>query len=81
MDRRRFLLTSLVGTLATTPPVAGAQELREYQVGLVSIGSAPDSTLSPVWQAFVEALRQANYVEGRNLVVRRAFAGGRPCPE
>ena len=46
MDRRRFLLTSLAGA-AAGPLAAGAQDLRVYQVGLVSIGSAPDSALNP----------------------------------
>jgi ABC-type uncharacterized transport system substrate-binding protein len=77
LDRRRFLLTSMAGALAA-PLAAGAQEPRVYQVGLVSIGSAQGRPRSPLWQAFVEAMREANYVEGRNLAVKHAFAAGRP---
>jgi putative ABC transport system substrate-binding protein len=31
---------------------------------------------SGFWQRFLEAMRELNYVEGRNLIVRRAFAEG-----
>jgi putative ABC transport system substrate-binding protein len=72
------LAVVLLLSLFVAPRAAGAQEPRVYQVGLVSIGSAPDSVRNPLWQAFVEAMRQANYVEGRNLVVKHAFAGGQP---
>jgi hypothetical protein len=36
-----------------------------------------DPAGSGFWQKFLEALRELNYVEGRNLTVRRAFANGR----
>jgi putative tryptophan/tyrosine transport system substrate-binding protein len=72
MDRRRFLLTSLGGALAA-PLAAGAQQAeRVYRVGLVSLGGDP-----LWWQPVLDAIRELGYVEGRNLVVKRAFAKGR----
>jgi putative ABC transport system substrate-binding protein len=47
---------------------------RAYQVGLLALGADP--TRSGFWQKFLEAMRELNYVEGRNLIVRRAFADG-----
>ena len=46
-----------------------------HQIGLLTLGADP--TRSAFWQKFLEALRELNYVEGRNLIVRRAFANGR----
>ena len=71
IERRRFLLTSLAGALGA-PLVAGAQPAeRVYRVGLVSLGGDP-----LWWQPVLDALRDLGYVDGRNLVVKRAFAQG-----
>jgi putative ABC transport system substrate-binding protein len=76
VDRRRFLLTSLAGAL-TAPLGAGAQEpANVHQVGIVSSAANP-GRLTVTWQAFPEAMREMGYVEGRNLVVRQAFAAGK----
>jgi putative ABC transport system substrate-binding protein len=76
MARRRFLLTMLVGVLAA-PRAAGAQQPgKMYQVGLVSTAVVP-GRLTVLWRAFLDAMRELNYVEGRNLVVRQAFAAGK----
>jgi putative ABC transport system substrate-binding protein len=74
MDRRTFL-GNLAGGLLAAPLAAGAQPAgRVYQVGTVSLGAPP--TRPGIFHALDEALREQNYVEGRNLVVRRAFAEG-----
>jgi hypothetical protein len=76
VDRRRFLLTSLAGALAT-PLAAGAQQTgKVYQVGYVSLGGRP--TQSGIWQNLLEAMRELNYVEGQNLIVRLSLAEGKP---
>jgi hypothetical protein len=72
VERRRFLQTSLAGAMAA-PLFAEAQPAKVYQVGLVSVGVAP-GRLTPLWRGFLEAMRELNYVEGRNLVVKQAFA-------
>jgi putative ABC transport system substrate-binding protein len=74
MDRRR-LIGALVGVLVVAPFDATAQQPEKlYQVGLLTLGTDP--TRSGFWQKFLEAMRELNYVEGRNLNVRRAFADG-----
>jgi putative ABC transport system substrate-binding protein len=76
VDRRRFLLTTLAGAFAA-PVAAGAQQPgKVYQVGIVSTAVAP-GRLTGHWRAFLDAMRELNYVEGRNLVVRQAFAAGK----
>jgi putative tryptophan/tyrosine transport system substrate-binding protein len=67
MDRRRFLLTSLVGALAA-PLGAGAQAGKVYRIGYFSEGADQSSPLLD------ESLRELGYLEGRNLVVERRFA-------
>src|SRR5438309_10427349 len=64
-----------VGLFAAPFVIEAQQAGMVYQVGLLTLGSDP--TRSGFWQKFLEAMRELNYVEGRNLIVRRAFADGR----
>src|SRR6266849_2148907 len=52
------------------------QAERLYQIGYVTLGSQP--TQSGLWRSLLDAMRELNYEEGRNLVVRLAFDEGRP---
>ena len=72
MRRREF--TVLLGSAALASPLAAEtqQAVRVYRIGLLTLGADP--TRSPFWQRFLEAMRELNYVEGRNLMVMRAFA-------
>src|SRR5215831_9878680 len=70
MDRRRFLTLS-ASLLAPARSAEGQQAGRVYRVGLVSLGGDPQW-----WRPVLEAMEELGYVEGRNLVVRRAFAKG-----
>jgi ABC-type uncharacterized transport system substrate-binding protein len=57
---------------------AGAQPVtRVYAVGLLSIGSPGEDLSTTWWQPFLDAMRELNYLEGRNLVVKRVSARGR----
>ncbi len=75
MNRRTFIVTA-AGFLAA--PLAGeAQQTgKVYHVGFVSLGARP--TQHGMWQKLLEAMREFNYVEGQNLIVRLAFAEGKP---
>jgi putative ABC transport system substrate-binding protein len=71
------LAVILALSLTFAPLVSEAQQAeRLYQVGYVTLGSQP--TQSGLWRSFLDAMRELNYEEGRNLVVRLAFAEGRP---
>ena len=71
MDRRRFLVTSLVGTLAA--PRAGEAQLtaKTARVGYLSTGDR----LSPLGEAFREGLREYGWIEGQNVAVEFRFGG------
>src|SRR5213594_447925 len=75
MDRRTFL--TVLGAVLAAPLGARAQQAgKVYHVGLVSVAVAPGGR-TVLWRAFLDAMRELNYVEGRNLVVRQAAAAGK----
>jgi putative ABC transport system substrate-binding protein len=69
---RRVFIAAVAGSLLAAPRAGRAQEAgKTYTVGLVSIGTDPGQ--SSLWQSFIDGMRERGYVEGRNLVVKRAF--------
>ena len=76
IGRRCFLLTPLAGALAARLAAEAEEPPKVHQVGIVSSAANP-GRLTVTWQAFLEAMREMGYVEGRNLVVRQAFAAGK----
>jgi putative tryptophan/tyrosine transport system substrate-binding protein len=76
--RRIGLAILLSVSLVLTPLAVGAQPVaRVYAVGLLSIGSPGEDISTTWWQPFLDAMRELNYVPGRNLVVKRVSARGR----
>src|SRR5262249_18584801 len=56
------------------PLAVGAQQARMlYRVGLLTQGEITPH--NAMWNPFLEAMRGLGYVEGQNLVLRRAAAG------
>jgi putative ABC transport system substrate-binding protein len=76
VDRRAFIAGFL--PLFVAPLAAEAQHAgKVYRIGILTLGEVTPRTA--MWSAFLEAMRGLGYVEGQNLVVRRAAAGdGRP---
>jgi putative ABC transport system substrate-binding protein len=73
MDRRRFLLTSLAGAVAT-PLAANAQQAGKlYRIGY--LGNAPGTELMS--KVLAAGLRERGWVEGQNFVWERRFSDGR----
>jgi putative ABC transport system substrate-binding protein len=72
MDRRRFLLTSLAGVLAT--PVAGAAQ-RVPEVGLLAFGTKRLSLYGERgMHELREALRGFGWIDGQSIRLRSQFA-------
>ncbi len=67
-------LIPLGGVLAAPALVAAQPAAKIYRVGVRTIGTDPKnpSRMDP----FFEAMRELNYVEGRNLVVTRGYGDG-----
>jgi hypothetical protein len=75
MITRRAFLGGVAGGLLARLLAAEAQPAEKvYRIGLLTLASDPSS---PLWLNFLAAMRQRNYVEGRNLTVTRAFAEGK----
>jgi putative ABC transport system substrate-binding protein len=69
ITRRAFIGTATGGLLAAKAQPAG----KVYKIGFLSPLPGEDPALAPLLQG----LRDLGYVEGRNLVVERRYAGGR----
>jgi putative ABC transport system substrate-binding protein len=73
MDRRRFLLTSLAGTLAA-PLAADAQQAGKiYRIGTLHT-TVPEDASERV-TAFERSLAELGYVEGRNVAFVHRYSG------
>src|SRR5262245_34947426 len=71
MDRRRFVLTSLVGALGA-PLAAEAQTGRVYRIGYLAQDN-PGDFARPL-EGFRQGLRELGYVEGQNLIIEYRWA-------
>ena len=76
MDRRRFLLTSLAGAVATPGVVEAQQVGKVYRIGFISMRSGPRD--NPQLEAFRKGLREIGYLEGGNAVLEIRYAGSDP---
>ncbi len=74
MTTRRRFLAVMLGGLVVRPLVARAQPPTMPVVGLLSSLSASDR--SRIVPSFLQGLREAGYVEGRNLTIQYRWAEG-----
>jgi putative tryptophan/tyrosine transport system substrate-binding protein len=77
--RRREFIAVLGGVMAAWPFRAGAQQ-RVYRIGHLAIAAPTDTPPPPPanWDAFVRGLRDAGYVEGRNIEFEHRSAHDQP---
>src|SRR5215471_9699835 len=73
MDRRAFLLT--LSALLTAPSVVNPQPTKTARVGILASSTEANFALSI--KVFREALQDAGWIEGRNLVVDLRYGGER----
>jgi putative ABC transport system substrate-binding protein len=75
MDRRRFLLTSLAGVLATPLAAEAQQPSKMARVGYLEFGSAAPGT--PHLEAFRRGLRELGWIESQNIAIEVRYAEGK----
>jgi putative ABC transport system substrate-binding protein len=74
--RRREFIGSLIGAAIAWPLVARAQQTdKMYSIGYLSAGASGPGR--PFRDAFVEALRQLGWIEGKNVVFEYRYAENR----
>src|SRR5947209_20101816 len=78
MRRRKFI--ALLGAAAAAWPVVGRAQQRRYRIGHLAIAAPTDTPPPPPanWNAFVQGLREAGYIEGRNLEFEHRSAHDQP---
>src|SRR5262249_20812752 len=76
--RRRHFITLLVGAAAW--PLAARAQQRRYLIGHLTIAAPTDTPPPPPanWNAFVQGLREAGYMEGRNIEFEHRSAHDQP---
>jgi putative tryptophan/tyrosine transport system substrate-binding protein len=76
MDRRRFLLTALVGVLAV--PVVGEarQTGKVYRIGVLGNPTAATPFGHRIYEAFRQGLRDHGFVEGPNITIEWRYSEG-----
>ncbi len=75
MNRRDAVVALIaLGAATGSPTSAGQQQGKVWHVGFLSLSSASLSTRNS--DAFLKAMRELGYVEGKNLVVEWRFADG-----
>ena len=74
MRRREFL--GLVAMVAAWPLVARGQQHKVYKIGIFNPGSA-SMVIARADSAFLEALRQLGWVEGKNVAFEYRYADNR----
>ena len=67
MDRRRFLLTSLAGALATPLAAEGQPTARMFRIGFLPSGPGPAHRRQ--LEALDEGLRALGYVQGKTIAI------------
>jgi putative tryptophan/tyrosine transport system substrate-binding protein len=79
MKRRKFMLL-LGGAALTSPLAARAQQPARYRIGHLAIAAPTDTPPPPPanWEAFVQGLREAGYMEGRNVAFEHRSAQDQP---
>jgi putative ABC transport system substrate-binding protein len=79
VKRREFMLL-LGGAALTSPLAARAQQPARYRIGHLAIAAPTDTPPPPPanWEAFVQGLREAGYMEGRNVAFEHRSAQDQP---
>ncbi len=76
--RRRFAITVMTAAVAFPLGAKAQQSEKRFTIGYLSTATLVEERPNGLYSAFVERLRELGHVEGRNLVIERRYAGGRP---
>src|SRR4030095_11683860 len=77
MDRRRFLLTSLAGAVASPRGAPAQPSAKVARIGMLSTTSLEHPQLRAALDEFRQAMADLGHVESRNMVIEHRSAEGR----
>jgi len=77
VNRRTFLCGLTLGTLSAPLAVDAQQPGKVWRIGSLGMGHIPVPVSNPIWDAFLQQLRELGYVEGQNIVIEYRSAEGR----
>jgi putative ABC transport system substrate-binding protein len=77
VDRRRFLLTSVVGAFAAPLAAEAQQSGRSYRVGILGNVPLSEPYGALLWGAFIQGLRDLGYREGQNISIEHLSSEGK----
>jgi putative tryptophan/tyrosine transport system substrate-binding protein len=79
MRRREFIALSSATLLASSLPV-NSKQARLYRIGVLTFAAPTDNPPPPpaYWNAFVQGLQQAGYIENQNVFFEQRYAHHRP---
>jgi putative ABC transport system substrate-binding protein len=77
MDRRRFLLTSLAGAVASPLGAPAQPSAKVARIGMLSTTSLEHPQLRAALDEFRQAMADLGHVESRNMVIEHRSAEGR----
>jgi putative tryptophan/tyrosine transport system substrate-binding protein len=75
MDRRAFV-TGLGAVLAAPLAAEGQQAGKVWRIGLLNTSPIPVRGQNPIWDSFVNRMRELGYIEGQNLSIEFRTTGG-----
>jgi putative tryptophan/tyrosine transport system substrate-binding protein len=78
--RRRDFIALLSGTVVAKPLAARGQQPAGYRIGHLALAAPTDTPPPPPanWNAFVQGLREAGYIEGPDIAFEHRSAHGQP---
>ena len=76
MDRRHFVCSAAGALCAGSVPALAQPAVQPRRLGILHAGRQAPTSDAALADAFPAPLRELGYVEGRNLVIERRYAGG-----
>ena len=77
MDRRTFIVSAATGVLVMPLDAFAQQSGKVWRIGFFYFGSRQSSLDTGRYNAFVQAMRELGYVDGKNVAIEARFGDGK----
>ena len=76
MNRRAFLCGLTLGALAVSPLAEAQQAGKAWRIGSLNTSPIPVPGQNPIWDSFLNRLRELGYIDGQNFSIEFRTTGG-----